>query len=66
MARKGKKRSIAVFGCTLMDGTQLNHTDDDFVSVIVNPDKSVSTTDANGNETILEGAEWVSYIPRTN
>lgn len=71
MARKGKKRSIAVFGCTLDDGTQLNHTDSEFVSVIVNPDRTVSTTDTNGNETILEGADgkpaiWVSYVPRTN
>ena len=66
MARKGKKRSIQVFGCTLADGRQLNHSDSDYVSVIVNPDHSVSVTDINNNESILEGAEWVSYVPRTN
>ena len=66
MARKGKRRSIQVFGCTLADGSQLNHSDSDYVSIIVNPDKTVSTTDTNGTQSIMEGAEWVSYIPRTN
>lgn len=71
MARKGKRRSIAVFGCTLEDGSQLNHTDSEFVSVIVNPDKTVSVTDIDNNKTILLGddgvpVQWVSYIPRVN
>ena len=71
MARKGKRRSIQVFGCTLTDGTQLNHTDLEYVSVIVNPDKTVTVTDVHNNERLLTddngtNVEWVSYVPRTN
>ena len=68
MPRKGKRRSIQVFGCTLEDGTQLNHTDSEYVSVIVNPDKTVTVTDINSNESLYKNGEvhWVSYVPRTN
>ena len=66
MARKGKRRSITVFGCTLDDGSTINNTDEGITSVIVNPDKTVTITDAHHNKTIVEGAVWVSYVPRAN
>jgi hypothetical protein len=66
MARKGKKRSIQVWGCTLEDGSQITNGDEGIVSVIVNGDHTVTVTDSHNNEKIVEGARWVSYIPRQN
>lgn len=66
MARKGVKRSIQVWGCDLEDGTKITNNDEGIVSVIVNGDKSVTVTDINHNERIVEGARWVSYVPRQN
>ncbi|MCU7819344.1 MAG: hypothetical protein KZQ56_00455 [gamma proteobacterium symbiont of Lucinoma myriamae] len=66
MARKGVKRSIQVWGCDLEDGTKITNNDEGIVSVIVNGDKSVTVTDTNHIETIVEGARWVSYVPRQN
>jgi len=66
MARKGKKRSIQVWGCDLEDGTRITNEDEDIVSVIVNPDHTVTVTDVNNTNKIVEGARWVSYIPRQN
>ncbi len=66
MARKGKKRSIQVWGCDLEDGTRISNDDDGIVSVIVNGDHSVTVTDSNNNARIVEGARWVSYVPRQN
>lgn len=66
MARKGKKRSIQVWGCDLEDGTRITNDDEGIVSVIVNGDKTVTVTDSNNVEKIVEGARWVSYVPRQN
>lgn len=66
MARKGKKRSIQVWGCDLEDGTSITNEDEGVVSVIVNGDHSVTVTDAHNNATIVAGARWVSYVPRQN
>lgn len=66
MARKGRKRSIQVWGVTLTDGTEIKNTDEGIVSVIANPDKTVTITDVDNNVKIVEGAEWVSYVPRQN
>lgn len=66
MGRKGVKRPIQVFGCDLIDGGRIDAGMDDIVSVIVHGDHSVSVTDVNNNETIIEGAYWVSYVPRQN
>lgn len=66
MARKGKKRSIQVWGCDLEDGTRITNNDEGIVSVIVNGDHSVTVTDSSHNERIVEGARWVSYVPRQN
>ena len=66
MARKGKKRSIQVWGCDLEDGTRVNAGEDDIVSVIVHGDHTVTVTDTNHVEKILEGARWVGYVPRQN
>jgi len=66
MARKGKKRSIQVWGCDLIDGTRITNEDKGIVSVIVNGDRTVTVTDVNHNEKVVEGAEWVSYVPRQN
>ncbi len=66
MARKGKKRSIQVWGCDLEDGTKITNNDDGVVSVIVNGDHSVTITDVNNVQKIVEGARWVSYVPRQN
>jgi hypothetical protein len=66
MARKGKKRSIQVWGCDLEDGTRITNDDEGIVSVIVNGDHTVTITDPDNNEKIVEGARWVSYVPRQN
>jgi len=66
MPRKGKKRSIQVWGCDLDDGSRITNDDIDIVSVIVNADHSVTVTDVNNNNKIVEGAHWVSYVPRQN
>ena len=66
MARKGKKRSIQVWGCDLEDGTRISNDDEGIVSVIVNGDHSVTVTDSSNNARIVEGARWVSYVPRQN
>jgi len=66
MARKGRKRSIQVWGCDLEDGTRISNDDEGIVSVIVNGDHSVTVTDSSNNERIVEGARWVSYVPRQN
>jgi hypothetical protein len=66
MARKGVKRSIQVWGCDLEDGTKITNDDEGIVSVIVNGDRTVTVTDSNNNERIVEGARWVSYVPRQN
>lgn len=66
MARKGIKRSIQVWGCDLEDGTKITNNDEGIVSVIVNGDKTVTVTDVNNVERIVEGAKWVSYVPRQN
>jgi|GEM_PF-1995000 len=66
MPRKGKKRSIQVWGCDLEDGTRITNDDKDIVSVIVNADHSVTVTDVNNNNRIIDGAYWVSYVPRQN
>ncbi|MDX2504872.1 MAG: hypothetical protein QNL62_10400 [Gammaproteobacteria bacterium] len=66
MARKGKKRPIQVWGCDLEDGTRITNDDEGIVSVIVNGDHTVTITDINHNEKIVEGARWVSYVPRQN
>ncbi|MCP3852065.1 MAG: hypothetical protein GY694_17775 [Gammaproteobacteria bacterium] len=66
MARKGKKRSIQVWGCDLEDGSKITNNDEGIVSVIVNGDKTVTVTDSNNVEKIVEGARWVSYVPRQN
>ncbi len=66
MARKGKKRSIQVWGCDLEDGTKITNNDEGIVSVIVNGDHTVTVTDSSNNERIVEGARWVSYVPRQN
>jgi ribosome maturation factor RimP len=66
MARKGKKRSIQVWGCDLEDGTKITNNDDGIVSVIVNGDHSVTVTDIANTSKIVEGAKWVSYVPRQN
>ena len=66
MARKGKKRSIQVWGCDLEDGTRITNNDEGIVSVIVNGDHTVTVTDESNNEKIVEGARWVSYVPRQN
>ena len=44
MARKGKKRSIQVWGCDLDDGTRITNNDDGIVSVIVNGDHRETET----------------------
>jgi len=46
-----------VWGCDLDDG---------IVSVIVNGDHTVTVTDTNHIDKIVEGASWVSYVPRQN
>ncbi|MCN4143971.1 MAG: hypothetical protein LC437_02515 [Thiohalomonas sp.] len=66
MARKGVKRSIQVWGCDLEDGTKITNNDEGIVSVIGIGDKSVTVTDINHNERIVEGARWLSYVPRQN
>jgi len=66
MPRKGKKRSIQVWGCDLADGTRITNDDKDIVSVIVNADHSVTVTDVDNNNQIIDGAYWVSYVPRQN
>ena len=66
MARKGKKRSIQVWGCDLEDGTRISNDDEGIVSVIVNGDHTVTVTDSSNNARIVEGARWVSYVPRQN
>ncbi|WP_198263548.1 hypothetical protein [sulfur-oxidizing endosymbiont of Gigantopelta aegis] len=66
MARKGVKRSIQVWGCDLEDGTKITNNDEGIVSVIVNGDRTVTVTDSSNNEKIVEGARWVSYVPRQN
>ena len=66
MARKGVKRSIQVWGCTLEDGSQITNGHDGIVSVIVNGDHTVTITDSHGHEKIVDGARWVSYVPRQN
>ena len=66
MARKGIKRPIQVWGCDLEDGTRINAGEDDIVSVIVHGDKTVTVTDTNHVEKLLEGARWVGYVPRQN
>ncbi len=66
MPRKGKKRPIQVWGCDLEDGTRIDAGKDGIVSVIVHGDHSVTVTDTNNNETIVEGAYWVGYVPRQN
>ena len=64
--RRGKKRPIQVWGCDLEDGTRIDAGKNGIVSVIVHGDRSVSVRDEHNNETIVENARWVSYIPRTN
>jgi len=59
------RRSIMVFGCTMDDGSQVTCDDEGVVSVRVHPDRSVSVTDSNNDETTVEG-EWVGYVPRFN
>ena len=66
MARKGKKRSIQVWGCDLEDGSSITNNDEGIVSVIVNGDRTVTVTDVNHVQKIVEGARWVSYVPRQN
>ena len=66
MARKGKKRPIQVWGCDLEDGTRINAGEKGIVSVIVHGDHTVTVTDENHNETVVEGAHWVGYVPRQN
>lgn len=66
MARKGIKRSIQVWGCDLEDGTRISNDDEGIVSVIVNGDHTVTVTDSNNNQKLVEGAHWVSYVPRQN
>lgn len=66
MARKGKKRSIQVWGCDLEDGTKITNDDEGIVSVIVNGDHSVTVTDFNHIKRVVDGARWVSYAPRQN
>ena len=65
MPRKGKKRSIRVWGCDMADGTRVNAGENGIVSVVVHGDKTVSVVDAFNNETIIEGT-WVGYVPRQN
>ena len=64
MPRKGKKRPIQVWD--LEDGGRIDAGMNGIVSVIVHGDKSVTITDSNNNETLVDGAKWVSYVPRQN
>lgn len=64
--RKGKERSIQVWGCDLDDGSRINTGEDGIVSVVVHGDHTVSVTDENHNEKLVVGVYWVSYIPCQN
>ena len=50
----------------LEDGSRITNEDEGIVSVIVNGDHTVTVTDVNHVERIVEGARWVSYVPRQN
>ena len=66
MARKGRKRPIQVWGCDLEDGGRIDAGMNGIVSVIVHGDHSVTVTDDHNNESTVDGAYWVSYVPRQN
>jgi len=71
MARKGRKRSIQVWGVVLENGNEVNAGDDGIVSVFAAGNKEVIVTDDKATKTTLlnsdgEPEKWVSYLPRFN
>jgi len=59
------RRAIKVWGAIMKDGSEITEDTEGVVSVTCHPDRSVTTTDQNNQETKWDG-EWVSYNPRYN
>ncbi len=59
------RRAIKVWGAQMDDGRMVTNDDPEVVSVTINPDGSVTTSDPQG-KTYTEKGTWITYNPRFN